>query len=241
MHAIESTATSGQASQHQRVDIYRRIHKALRLCMTTTLTRLGAADPADDAAMTECVAQVRELLHMFQGHLEKENTYVHPAMEARVPASSARIADEHVHHEAEIHQLHQLAMDVELAPASSRAAEAHALYRVLAAFVGDNLVHMQFEETAHNAALQDAYTDGELIAIEQSIVNSLSPAEKAHHMRWMLPALNAAERLELLIGVRDNAPPPVLEGMLSIARAHLTGGEYDVLLEGLGQPARLAA
>jgi hypothetical protein len=238
------TETSNSASNaflFHRVDIYRWIHKALRLCMSTTLTRVGAMDHEDADEVAETLAQVRELLAMCESHLDKENTYVHTAMEARRPSASAHIADEHVHHEEELMELHRLVVEVELASDSDRAEAAHALYRMLTTFVGDNYLHMHVEETAHNAVLWSAYSDAELLSIEQTIVNSLTPMQKMSSMRWMLPALNAGERALLLGGIRDHAPAPVLDAFLGIARDCLSQRDYDKLEQQLGVEVRLAA
>lgn len=239
--STETTTSTSSAFLFHRLDIYRWIHKALRLCMSTTLNRVGAMDHEDSTDVAETLAQVRELLAMCESHLDKENTYVHPAMEARHPSASARITGEHAHHEAEIMDLHRLVVEVELAPAEERAEASHSLYRMLSTFVGDNFLHMHIEETAHNAVLWSAYSDAELMAIEQTIVNSLTPAQKMGSMRWMLPALNAGERALLLAGVRDHAPPPVLDAFLEIARDCLSQRDYDKLEQALGFNEPLAA
>jgi iron-sulfur cluster repair protein YtfE (RIC family) len=239
--STEATTSTSNIFHFHRVDIYRWIHKALRLCMSTTLTRVGAMDHEDTDDVAETLAQVRELLAMCESHLDKENTYVHPAMEARRPSASAHIASEHIHHEAEIMELHRLVVAVELASAAECAEASHALYRMLSTFVGDNFLHMHVEETAHNAVLWSAYSDAELLSIEQTIVSSLTPMQKMGSMRWMLPALNAGERALLLGGVRDHTPPPVLDAFLGIARDCLSQRDYDKLEQQLGLQVRLAA
>ena len=238
---MQQNEFAANAFLFHRLDIYRFIHKGMRLCMSDTLTRVGSTDPDDADACDAMLAQVRELLVLCEGHLDKENTYVHPAMEARKPASSVRIADDHVRHEEDLRALHALVVDVDMSIGAERAENMHTLYRVLGAFVGENLLHMQVEETAHNAVLWEAYSDAELMAIEHAIVESLTPVQKFAIMRWMLPALNAGERAILLGGIRETAPPHVFDAMLAIAREYLAERDFRVLIERLSLQEELMA
>ena len=74
---------------HPRFDIYAIIHKGLRAAMTDALLAAGRVDARDAREVTDTVARVDALLGFCQLHLEKENKFVHPAMEARRPGSAA--------------------------------------------------------------------------------------------------------------------------------------------------------
>ena len=75
------------AQQAGRFDLYAGVHKALRLYMTDTLARVGRADPADDDEVAGAIGQLRDLLELCDLHIEDENRFVLPALEARRPAS----------------------------------------------------------------------------------------------------------------------------------------------------------
>jgi hypothetical protein len=202
-----------------RHNIYAFIHKALRLMMADTLPLVGRLDVTDPVEVSETIVRVRELLAFCKHHLEIENALVHPAIEARSAGATSRIAHQHVEHQASLTALERSLQVVARAPMPVRAAAAADLYAKLALFVGENLVHMNEEETVHNRALWDAYSDEELIALENSIKASHSPDETKLALRWMLPAMSPAERAMVLAGVRNNAPPPVYEGIVALARA----------------------
>ena len=114
------------------------------------------------------------------------------------------------------------------------------LQRRLARFTGDNLAHMDHEETANNAVLHACYTDGELIALHQQILASLSPQELATGLRWVLTGSSPAERTQVMAGIRADAPPPVFEAMLDMARQSLAASAWNKLAVSLA-PARIAA
>jgi len=103
------TPADTHAHRAARFDIYAGIHKALRLMMSRTLTRVGATDPtaADEVAGT--LDQVGRLLDLCELHLKDENEFIHPALERAQPGSAARIAAEHVHHVEAIADLRDLA------------------------------------------------------------------------------------------------------------------------------------
>lgn len=185
-----------------RYNIYSHPHKALRLALGEVLAAAGRVDSRVDADVAGLTGQVRELLLFCRTHLEKEEAFVHPAMEARRPGSAAGTKHDHRDHLAAFEQLEVDLRALEEATGECRDAAATQLYRHLALFAADNLVHMHAEETENNAALWEAYTDDELHALEQRLVASIPPAIMQMTLRWMLPALNPVERAELELRAR---------------------------------------
>ena len=120
--------------------------------------------------------------------------------------------------------------------ASEREPALQALYLALALFVADNFQHMHTEETVHNAALWAAYSDAELIGIHDALLATIPPAEMMQVMRWMLPNLNAPERLDVMQGMRSGAPAAVFDAMLASTQDLLSPGDRAKLARGLGLP-----
>lgn len=226
-----------------RHNMYGFIHKALRHFLGDTLVALGRLDVADAPETDAVLAQTRQLLALCRMHLEHENRFVHPALEACDPGSAARTAGEHVHHEEDIALLLDQveAVDATRGDLPACMAAANRLYRHMAVFVGENLIHMDYEEREHNATLWAHYTDSQLHAIEGAIVAALTPATSALSMRWMLPALSHPERVGLLEGLRANAPAPVFGGALAAARERLGARDWDKLSASLALEQAVAA
>ena len=224
----------------QRYDIYRLVHKGLREFMSQVLDTVSRMDPDDDIERAAALAQVRELLAFCHSHLKKEDAFVHPAMEERSPGSCSQTSGDHDHHRDSFLELETAIKTVELSDGEARAPSAHALYRALALFVGENFSHMHLEETANNEVLWRTHSDAELMAIEHAIVASLSPQDKAFSMRWMLPAANPAERAELLNAMRSGMPPAAFLGLLASVRPLLSEANWRKLSSALELP-RLAA
>lgn len=227
-----STATRPATVAHApRYDIYAGIHRALRLFMTDTLGRLGWLDCGDAAETTATLNQFDSLLAFCRKHLEHENSFVHAAIEARRPAATQRVAGEHVEHLEEIAALQAESLALRAAPSAPAALR---LYRHLALFIADNFHHMQVEESSHNESLWAAYSDAEIMAIEQRLVASLDPAEQALVLRWMAPALPPAERAAWLADVRRQLPPEAFALVLEGARAALNETAWAKLARALG-------
>jgi len=211
-----------------RFDLYAPIHKALRLFMTDTLRRLGRLDLDDARDLAAGLDQLDALLGAARSHLQHENDFIHPVLEAHRAGASERIAAEHREH---LDTLATLQAQADALRAAPGAAAAHRLYRQLAAFAAENFEHMDVEETRHNQALWAACGDAELQAIEGRILASIGPQEMDLWLRWLIPALNPTERAQLLGGMPPEAQAPVLAS----ARTLLDDTDWAKLCRALGR------
>ncbi|MFI4903605.1 MAG: hemerythrin domain-containing protein [Burkholderiales bacterium] len=216
-----------------RHDLYAKVHAGLRACMCEALTAVARMDPDDPADIAGIVMRMHELVALFSSHLANEDAFVHPAMEARRPGSTARVAHDHAEHVAGFAVLTRDVDALRRSSAPARADAAAALGRDLAAFVAANLVHMAAEERDHNTVLWATHTDDELRAIEASIVASIPPSKVPAHLRWMVPALPPRERLAMMQKLRAFAPPPLFDASLAAIEPHLRDREWMKLVEGL--------
>jgi len=224
------------APQPNRHDGYAGIHKALRLYMSNTLTRVGSTDPFDAEAVDATLNQVRELLETCELHVKDENEFIHPALEHARPGSAARIREEHVHHIEEIEDLRDLACLAADTSGAARVVSFGRLYRALALFVAENFEHMHVEESEHNPLLWAYYTDAELIAIERALVASIPPTLMVRTLHWFMPGLNAPERAGMLGGMKMGMPPEAFLGVLDIARRTIPTHEFAKLAAAVGVP-----
>ena len=217
-----------------RMDIYASIHKAMRSFMADTLVRIGSIDVADAADRDAALAQLELLLDLCHGHLRHENEWVHTAIEARQPAGSRRIADEHAGHVDAIGELRAEAALLRGATGSEADRIAARLYRHLALFVAENFQHMHVEETAHNALLWQHYSDAELAALHGRILANITPAEHMVVARWMIPASTPAERAAIVAGAKAQVPPEALLGMMAVVRPHIDDAGWARLAAAAG-------
>jgi hypothetical protein len=221
-------ASAAQAGS-PRPNFYATVHKALRACLMETLLAAGRADPQDDSDLAQLVARVHSLCMFYRLHAAKEDQFIHPAMEARSPGSSIRTANDHVQHAKALALLEEDSDALKNASGSARDVATQALYRDLALFAADDLVHMHAEEVDNNAVLWACYSDAELAQIEYDLVSSIPPAQKITFMPWMVAACSPAERTTLLAAVRASAPVAAFDALLASIKARLTDVEWGKL------------
>lgn len=216
-----------------RVDLYLGIHKALRALMADVLVAVGRMDPQDEAEFDWVGSRVLQLAEFCTDHLRHENEFLHTAMEARQPGSSERIAHEHLEHGDAIARLQDAVGQMRLCRGAQRDRAALALYRQLALFVAHNFEHMHVEETAHNQTLWAHFSDEELHALHGRILASIPPQDTMFTLRWMIPAMTPAERLEVLGGMKAHAPAPAFAAALDVVQPHLDLRSWAKLSRGL--------
>jgi hypothetical protein len=230
---FSTTAVTAPENSAGRFDTYLVIHKALRALLADALTTLGRMDPGDEAETRRVLEQVRRVVLLSEGHLAKEDTYVHPAMEARAPGSTQHAAADHRSHALAFERILGACAEVESSQGAARRAAALCLYRRFAVFMAEDLLHMNAEETENNAVLWATYTDAELAGISARIVASIPPEVLANYLRWMVVANAPAERAMLLLDVRSKLPPPAFAGLLEGMLPHLDDAGRAKLLTAL--------
>lgn len=221
-----------------RLDIYASVHKGLRAMMMDTLSVVGRADANDSAELNTACERVLALCDTCASHLEHENEFIHPVMEAHRPGSTAQVAADHDDHLAAITELCAMARALRSANLVSEPDQQQAmtaLYRKLALFVAENFIHMHAEEVEHNPVLWATHGDEELRTLEGRIAASIPPAQHLLFLRWMVPALPPAERTALLVGLQAAAPPPVVAAVLDTVRPHLSPRDWGALNSALTQ------
>lgn len=217
-----------------RLHLYTTIHKALRANMSQVLTSLGQMDAHDDAHCQEVMDDLEQLLIVLHGHVETENSIVHPAIEARNPGALKGIQAEHADHLDVIERLHAHTRTLRALSGDDRAAFALFLYRELSRFVAENLEHMLSEEEQNQDLLWASYYDEELLNLHQKILASIPPEKMAVMAPWLISSTNADERLAMFMGMRATAPAFVFEGNLKLARTSLSNRDWSKLATALG-------
>ena len=234
--AHESTreAATHAATAAPRFDMYGPIHKALRSFMCDTLLRAGRMDVGDAAELDATLCQVDELLKFCLDHLERENAFLHTAIEARQPAGATRTADDHVEHIETIATLLEETAALRRAKPYAQTMLAHRLYHHLALFVAENFQHMHIEETANNAALWALYSDAELLEIHARLLAGIPPAKELLVTRWMIPALSPMERAAIVGHAKTQMPPEAFLGVLGHVQPHMDESGWLKLAAAVG-------
>ncbi len=224
----------------QRFDIYAPIHKAFRLLMSEALVAVGRADETDQAQVEQVLGQVGRLLTFCRLHVEDEDRFVHSAILARRPDAPLPTLEDHGHHLADIARLEAQVAAVAAAAPPARALLLHGLYRALACFVGENLVHMEAEERDNNQALWALYSDAEILAIHDQILAALPPEAGLAGLVTIVQASRPSERAGMLGEMVKTLPAPAVDQVLTAVRQVLSPLDREKLFLALEQQALAA-
>jgi hypothetical protein len=206
-------------------DVYRNIHKGIRLSLFDTTLKFGSVDPGDRDAVERATDGLHDLVRMLITHAEHEDTHVQPAIERYLPEIADRIVEDHEAIEAQMARLELLAEFATGAAPNQRRLAVHRAYLGLTTFVADYLAHIAFEEMVIMPGLSQAMSVEAIFEIHTAIVNSIPPEEMATGLTLMIPAMNVDDRVEAFSAMKD-APPEVLNGVLGLARSVLSPEEF---------------
>lgn len=198
----------------RRWDIYGPVHKGLRLAHSQMLIRLGQADYADSPR--QLLGDLRAHLAIAAKHLRHEEVFIHAVL-ASAPAYLLALNEQHEQHRSRLAGLIAAIERLEAATPDQRPTQGRMLYLAFSTFVAEDLEHMAHEETEIWPLLCALFTDEQLADLEMQIIATLTPEDNIAMMRVMLPAMNPAERIGLLSGMKAGAPPEAYAAVIELA------------------------
>lgn len=216
-------------------DLYRQIHKGIRLALFHTTLRAGSLDVGDAEAVDGFLQAQDSLLGLLHGHHDKEDTFVQPLVEAHAPTLAEAVAAQHGQVEGALAGLEERGWRLAAAGRPARSGVAHNLYLDLGRLTSIYLAHQLVEETEVMPALRAVMPTDELLAVDLAIRATIPPAEMAEAMTWMLPAMDVEERTEMLGGMAS-APPEVFALFTAAAEAALSADDWAQLARRVGLP-----
>lgn len=224
-----ATAAWLPALQGVTHDLYKDVHKAIRVELLTLTTTAGRTDPGDRAARLALADGVRTTVRFLEDHAEHEDGAIGPVLEQHLPALAEEVARDHVTFEGRGGYLVHLADAAVDAGADARRTILHHLYLDLAGFTSEYLAHQDVEERQIMPALEAAVGVEQVLAIHGQILAGIAPQDMAHSLALMLPAMNVEDRTELLAGMQAEAPPEVFEGVWGLAGTVLAPADRTAL------------
>lgn len=225
------TTTAADPSTAQ-IDLYREIHKGLRLALFELVQRAGALDPTDASdveSFQSLFADLDMMLVTHHGHEDGAELAALISLHAADVESS--VSSGHDRAEQQMDELRSVVAGL------GRTGSADVLYDLVVVFVADYLDHMQVEEKQIMPRLQAGATGEELMSLQMAIRTSVPPPDMCVFLRSMLPAMNPDERTSTLGGMQAGAPPEIFQLFWGVAEAHLAPSELAVIADRLSVPS----
>jgi hypothetical protein len=221
-----------------RPNLYKAIHKGLRLGHCQILQRLGTADWLDQKATSTLLGDLRVHLVLCREHLDHEDASMHPSLAEKAPDVHEMLEHDHANHLASFDRLKAHIALVAVAADNERPALGDQLYLMFSHFMAEDFRHMEREETEAMAAMWHHMTDAELMEVHSRILAGIPPMRMIDYMRLILPAVDPHERLMMLQGMQESAPEPAfLQVLEQAARPTLPAREWQSLIDRLGVAA----
>jgi Hemerythrin HHE cation binding domain len=215
-------------------DLYREIHKGLRLALFTTATVAGSTDPADDAALGALRREWRDTLFVLRGHHHHEDDFVDPLIDKYASHLRSNIDQDHAAIEQSLTELDAAANALTDPTADERGVRLQRFYLDLSRFTSVYLDHMVYEEEVVMPELNEVLSDEQLADVTAAIRGSVPPPDMCIFMRYMVPGMNPDERAGMFAAMYANAPADVFEQFRRAAEAALTPADYRALAERAG-------
>jgi hypothetical protein len=215
------------------LDLYRDIHKGIRVELFAVTSSAGRLDPAQGIARAEIARHVSDVVGLLVAHAEHEDGAIQPALEAHLPELAERVEVDHLTLEARMDELTEMAQQAAVLDVADPAAQMHRLYLALGSFTSDYLAHQDIEERVIMPSLEAAVGVDEVVAIHQAILASIPPDEMGRSLSLMIPAMNIDNRAELLGGMRAGAPAEVFQGVWGLVGSVLEPADVRALADRL--------
>ncbi|MGI9622938.1 MAG: hemerythrin domain-containing protein [Acidimicrobiales bacterium] len=210
-----------------RIDLYREVHKGLRLALFDLVSAAGALDAADVESVSAFTDLFADVDMMLETHHSHEDGAALGALIREHAVSVVSVVDE-AHETSEQRLLELRSMVAALCVGEDKA---HAIYDAVVAFTADYLVHMDVEEKQIMPLLQDSASGEELMEITMAIRTSVPPADMCVFLRYMLPAMNLAERTATLGGMKVGAPPEIFDLFWGVAEESLSASALEAVAD----------
>ena len=217
-----------------RIDLYKDIHKGLRSFLIQQLATAGPLDLANEQQLQSFNLQLQKLMALLDEHGMHEDKWLHPLLTELDPTLAEKAETQHQRLDNDIAIVCEKYSQLAALPVVQRAQPGHQAYLLLAEFVGAYLSHMHLEESEVLVLLQSAYSDAELLEIQQQLRSSVTPQRMADYLSIIIPALNIDERSEMLGEMQRFAPVEVFQGVCQLSATLLSANDWTTLQSRLG-------
>lgn len=190
---------------------------------------LGNPELAKEAFLVAEQQKRKCVAGILHSHAENEDAEIEPIVEKLSPALADKLAIEHNGTEELLKELEGVVRKLTSSAPEQRKENGFQLYQTFNRFHAAYLNHLQSEEVDIQNLLWANLTVEELQAITEAIASKVPPHHLMEYFRYMIPAQNLEEQVEMLGVVKKFAPLPAYQAACSLAQEVLTDEEWNDL------------
>lgn len=216
--------------ENARYNIFNQLHKGMRAMLYNQAMLIQQTDFTRDEQAVATLLQLEQLLQYFQLHTMLENRFIIPAVQPFNAALAQDFKSEHTTADAQRSDISEriAAWRIAKDETERKKAGVHLFYEFneLIAFT---LYHMNKEEKVLNKVLWAHYPDATIMHLEHMMNSAVPPVKMFEESRWMLRAINDAEVISWMLGIKNNAPHEVFDAFMGLAEQELPYHRWRLL------------
>lgn len=212
-----------------RPDIYSKVHKGLRKALFDLSYTTGNTDFRNDASLVALAKFYHDVVKFLREHEKNEELYQLPLLERKIPGSVNQDNLEHEIIEKKINLLNRSFNNLISSSNGDRKLKGEVFYHLLNEFISDYLNLMRDEELETVRLFYEHCTDEEINSAFKNIVANTTPQDLMIMLKYIIPAINDNERIELLTGIKENALQPAFNAILVLTQSLLSPDDWEHL------------
>ncbi len=189
----------------------------------------GNTDFNNDESLVSLAKIYHEVIKFLEEHTKNEELYQLSVLERKLPGviKFDNKKCEIINNKMKL--LNRSFNNLVFSSANDRKLKGEVFYHLLNEFISDYLNFMKDEELEAIKLFSKHCTDQEIISSFRSIIDNTSPQDMMMMLKYIIPALTHLERIELLEGIKKNAPKPAFNTIIVIAQSLLPAEEWEKL------------
>jgi hypothetical protein len=198
-------------TENIRPNLYKVMHKYLRVEMSDVIGLAGATDFCNEAQRQEFEIRFKDFTKLLDDHASREEKYIHPLLEECKSKELKRVEEEHISLEEQIASLKTNFEKIEAQQS------AYQFYLDLTQFQANYLRHLLSEERRLLPELQKHCSDEQLNAASRNMLADMPKDAMVNITKGMLPTMNHPERVEMFSAMKAGMPETVFAYFLNLA------------------------
>lgn len=211
----------------QKVNIYGFPHKGLRNGLGKLSFLIGNLDFSSFDEVSEVVNLTTELSELLSLHLNSEEEFVLPPLNAKVPGSADHNHDDHLAMEALEKEMVAAIKELEASPNFTTQEKA---YNLVNNFIREYFRHMAEEEFELNKIIWENFSNEEILGWQEQILSKLSPEQFFKWFKFIIPALNPLEQKIMLGGFKENAPIEAYKNTINNLKPFVSDRQFQFII-----------
>lgn len=217
----------------KRYNVFNQIHKGLRGLLYDTASSIQTTDFDSDSAIST-INKIKLVVDLFDEHAHHEDAHLLPMIVVHNPELVDNFEKDHLLDHKLSEDLRTLCQTWEKsAKSEEKILTGQQLFYAFNEFIAFNLYHMNREEHELLLTLWQHYSDTDLLATQQNIIQSIKPEVLMIESKWMMCNLNNSEIIQWLSNIKLGAPMEVFESYIKLAEDNLITERWSIISKAL--------